>query len=130
MLAANCAVCVSPALYLHYCHCSITCKSVLYCTHVCLFYCQLSVLCVSPVLCLHYCQHRVLCLQVLYCVCTTASAVWCVYNSCVVSAQCTASAVCRAEAKISPLIIILFCFLTIPTSWEWMSTGFSIITAS
>ena len=37
--------CVSPVLYLHYCQCSMTCKLVLYCMHVCLHYCQRSVLC-------------------------------------------------------------------------------------
>ena len=65
--------------------------------------------------------------------CTTASAVCRVCNSCVVFTQCTASAVCRAGATISPLII-LFCdfllFLLIPTSQEWMSMGLSIISAS
>ena len=55
------------------------------------------------------------------------------YNkSFVVFAQRTASAVSRAGAMISPLIIMLFfiIFLPIPTSWEWMSMGSSIITVS
>ena len=89
--------------------------------------------CGSPVLCLHYCQHSVLCVWVLYCVCTTASAVCRVCKSCVVFVQYTFSAVCCAGDMISPLII-LFCnfllFLPIPTSSEWISTGFSILTAS
>ena len=56
--------------------------------------CAQCAVCVSPVLCLHYCQRSVLCED---------------YNkSFVVFAQCTASAVCRAGATISPLIIILF----------------------
>ena len=46
--------------------------------------------CVSPVLYSHYCQLSVLC----------------VCKSCVVFAQCTASAVCHTGATTSPLIII------------------------
>ena len=49
----------------------------------------------------------------LCCVHTTASAVCCVCNSCVVFVQCIASTVCRAGATISPLIIILFCYFII-----------------
>ena len=53
----------------------------------------------------------------------------------VVFAECIAGAVCHAGATISPLVIIIFIFyfllfLPIATSWEWMSTRSSIITAS
>ena len=45
-ITSQCAMCVSPVLYLHYCQCSMKCKLVLSCMHVCLHYCQCSVLCV------------------------------------------------------------------------------------
>ena len=143
LLPAQGAVCISPVLCLHYCQRRVLCLQVLCCVSTtvsavccvckcCVVFALLPAqcaVCVSPMLCLHYCQRSVLC-----CVRTTTSAVCCVRKSCVLFAQCTASAVCRAGAMISSLIIILFCyfllFLPIPTSWEWMSMGFSIITTS
>ena len=78
-LPAQCAMCVSLVLYLHYCQCSMTCKLVLYCMHMCL----------------HYCQRSVLCMRVLDCVCTIASIVCCVCKFCVVFALLPAQgAVC------------------------------------
>ena len=57
-----------------------------------------------------------------------------VCKSCAVFPQCTASEVCNAGAMKSPLTIFYFAifllFLPIPTSWEWMSMGISIITTS
>ena len=134
LLPAQCVMCVSPVLHLHYCQCLVMSVLVMYCTHVCLHYCQCSVLCVSPALCLHYCQRRVqscivftllpayyakfvspvLCLQ--YCQCSVLCND---YNkSFVVFAQCTAIAVCCAGATISPLIIFILLFFIIFTHFQ------------
>ena len=133
LLSAQYAMCISPVLCLHYCQHSVLCVLILYyvCTTtsaescVCKSFIVFALLpaqyamCVNPVLYLHYCKCSVLCED---------------YDKTfVVFAQCTASAVCHAGATISPLIIFILLFLLflpIPTNWEWMSTGSSIITAS
>ena len=82
-------MCVSLVLYLHYYQCSMTCKLVLYCMHVCL----------------HYCQCSVLCVWVLYCVCTTASIVCCVCKSCVLFALLPVQSV----VHVSPVLRLHYC---------------------
>ena len=114
VLAAQCAVCVRPVLYLHYtassvcrhcrvhagispvsypglhyCQRSMTYKLFLYCMHVCL----------------HYCQRSVLCIRVLYCACTTASVVCCACKPCVVFALLPAQCVVR----VSPVLCLHYC---------------------
>ena len=61
LLPAQCVMCVSPVLYLNYCQHLVMSVLVLYCIHVCLYYCQ------------H--MYSVLSMRVQYCVYTTASAV-------------------------------------------------------
>ena len=86
LLPAQCAMCVKPVLYLHYCQCSMTCKLVLYCMH----------------LYLHYCQRSVLCMRVLYCVYITASIVYCVCKSCVVFALLPT----QCAVRVSPVLCL------------------------
>ena len=68
-------------------------------------YCQHSVSCVSPVFYFHYCQRSASYVLVLYCISTAASAMCCVYHSCIVSpllpAQCV---VC-----VSPVLYLHYC---------------------
>ena len=65
VFAAQCAVCVSPVLYLHYCQPSVPCVSPVLYLHYC--QCSESCMCVSFVLYLHYCQRSMTCKLVLYC---------------------------------------------------------------
>ena len=62
LLPAQCAMCVSPILYLHYCQCSVLCVVFallpVQCA-VCSVHTTVSAVCC--VLCLHYCQCSVLC---------------------------------------------------------------------
>ena len=89
LLPAQCVMCFSPVLYLHYCQPLVMSVLVLYYTNVHL----------------HYCQHSVLSMRVRYCVCTTASAVCCVCKSCIVFALLPA----QCAVYVSPVLCLHYC---------------------
>ena len=102
------------------CFCTVLYNATLYTASAGCCVNKLCAVNVSPVLRLYYCQHSVPS-------CEDYA------KSFVVFAQFTASRVCREGAMITPLVIFILLFLLflpIPTCWELMSTGSSILTAS
>ena len=111
----SCTMDVNPVLCLHYCQPSVPCvfrivstllpaQCVMYVSPVLYLVMSVLVLYFTHV-CLHYCQCSVLSMRVWYCVCTTASSVCCVCKSCIVFGLLPV----QCDVCVSPVLCLHYC---------------------